>query len=383
MKRPIPLSADGVRVLLAVIVGASLLLAGCERLPVDTEQVGFRGVQMGNVYNPRTVAALKAANQVPEPQPPTEGDAPLAKDVYQNVQVLTDLNIAEFTRIMLAMTEWVSPEQGCTYCHAGENLADDTLYTKVVSRRMLEMTRKINMDWQAHVAQTGVTCYTCHRGQNVPAKVWFIDPGPYRTQGLTADSAGQNIASSAAGSSSLPYEAFLPFLRDAQPIRTATSTALPSGNKRNIKETERTYSLMMHMSQGLGVNCTFCHNSRSFSSWEESTPQRVTAWHGIRMARELNTDYLEPLTATFPAKRLGPTGDVAKINCSTCHQGVSKPLYGVSMATDYPELTRIKPPVEAPSDMPAAEPANEMAVSDTPAPPRVARAASGATPLGR
>ena len=329
------------------MLGAALLLVGCERPPIDSQQIGFRGVQMGNVYNPRAVEALKAANQIPAPQPPTEGDAPLAKDIYQNVQVLTDLNIAEFTRIMLAMTEWVSPEQGCTYCHAGDNLADDTLYTKVVARRMLEMTRNINMGWQDHVAQTGVTCYTCHRGKNVPAETWFIDPGPYRTQGLTADRAGQNIASVAAGYTSLPYEAFLPFLRDDQPIRSIADTALPAGNTRNIKDTEHTYSLMMHMSDGLGVNCTFCHNSRAFASWQQSTPQRVTAWHGIRMARELNVDYLEPLTSAFPSTRLGPKGDVAKINCSTCHQGVSKPLYGVSMAKDYPELTRIKPPPES------------------------------------
>jgi photosynthetic reaction center cytochrome c subunit len=31
-------------------------------------------------------------------------------------------------------------------------------------------------------------------------------------------------------------------------------------------------------------------------------------------------------------------GDVAKVNCATCHQGLFKPLYGASMAKDYPEL---------------------------------------------
>jgi photosynthetic reaction center cytochrome c subunit len=108
-------------------------------------------------------------------------------------------------------------------------------------------------------------------------------------------------------------------------------------------QTEHSYSLMIHMSEGLGVNCTFCHNSRSFSDWQASTPQRVTAWHGIQMARSLNVDYLVPITDVFPAKRLGPTGDVAKINCSTCHQGVNKPLYGAPMSRDYPELTRVKP----------------------------------------
>ena len=57
-----------------------------------------------------------------------------------------------------------------------------------------------------------------------------------------------------------------------------------------------------------------------------------------RMARELNNDYMVPLTDTFPASRHGPNGDVAKVNCATCHQGAHKPLYGAAMAKDYPEL---------------------------------------------
>jgi photosynthetic reaction center cytochrome c subunit len=95
---------------------------------------------------------------------------------------------------------------------------------------------------------------------------------------------------------------------------------------------------MMHMSDGLGVNCTFCHNTRNFKTWEGSPPQRTTAWHGIRMARDLNNAYLVPLTKSFPPNRLGPLGDVAKVNCATCHQGVYKPMYGAQMAKSYPEL---------------------------------------------
>ncbi len=91
------------------------------------------------------------------------------------------------------------------------------------------------------------------------------------------------------------------------------------------------------------MNCTYCHNTRSFSDWDGSTPQRATAWHGIRMVRDLNNDYLEPLKGTFPANRLGPLGDVAKVNCATCHQGVYKPLYGASMLKDYPELAATMP----------------------------------------
>ena len=100
---------------------------------------------------------------------------------------------------------------------------------------------------------------------------------------------------------------------------------------------------MMHMSQSLGVNCTFCHNSRQFADWSESRPQRVTAWHGIKMVSDVNATYLDSLKGVFPANRLGPLGDVAKVGCATCHQGVNKPLYGVSMAKDYPELNAATP----------------------------------------
>ena len=62
---------------------------------------------------------------------------------------------------------------------------------------------------------------------------------------------------------------------------------------------------MMNFSQALGVNCDYCHNTRSFADWPSSPPQRVTAWHGIRMVRDLNNDYLNPLKNVFPANRLG------------------------------------------------------------------------------
>jgi photosynthetic reaction center cytochrome c subunit len=35
-------------------------------------------------------------------------------------------------------------------------------------------------------------------------------------------------------------------------------------------------------------------------------------------------------------------GDVAKVNCATCHQGAYKPLYGFPMIKDHPELVAPK-----------------------------------------
>jgi len=325
------------------VVAALLVLAACEAPVTESEQTGFRGVGMAEVTNTARQAEVRAANVVPDPLPAVSPGGPRAGDLYQNVEVLGDLTIVEFNRLMTAMTEWVSPEQGCNYCHVPGNFASEDIYTKVVSRRMLEMTKTINEDWHTHVGETGVTCYTCHQGNPVPEYLWFEQRGgPRQAGGMAATRRGQNLAGPAVGSSSLPNDPFTPFLLGDAEIRIIPTTALPAGtNPRNIMDAEWTYGLMMHFSDSLGVNCTYCHNSRSFFSWDGSPPQRTTAWHGIRMTRDLNLNYLEPLQPVYPDTQLGPHGDAPKGNCQTCHQGVYKPLYGVSMLQDYPELNAV------------------------------------------
>jgi len=253
---------------------------------------------------------------------------------------------------MVNMTNWVAPTEGCAYCHNPANFAEEGKYTKVVARRMIEMTQHINSGWKNHVAETGVTCYTCHRGQPVPAQIWFKEPPQANGADFIGGRAGQNLAAMSVGLSSLPSDPFTPFLLDSLDIRVNGDTALPSGNRHSIKQAEWTYGLMTHMSSALGVNCTYCHNSRSFSSWEGNPPQRVTAWHGIRMARELNLNYLEPLQATFPSNRKGELGDVAKLNCATCHQGAYKPLNGAPMIKNHPELVGKPAPAQVASAKP-------------------------------
>ena len=328
--------------LLALGLAASLL-AGCERPPIVTTQGGFRGTGMEQNINPRTEAMKVALNRAPPSAPPASPDGPKAADIYKNVQVLGHLSVAEFSRNMAAITEWVAPKEGCTYCHNGANFADDGKYTKVVARRMLQMTQTINSGWKQHVAATGVTCYTCHRGNPVPKQVWFKSGDrKYAANSLMGDLASQNMATTSAGLSSLPNDIFTPYLLEAKPIRVNGNEALrmtgAANNNASTKQAEFTYGLMVHFSNSLGVNCTHCHNGQAFQSWDNAPPARATAWYGIRMVRAVNNDYIVPLTDQFPANRLGVRGDVAKVNCSTCHQGVNKPLYGAAMAKDHPEL---------------------------------------------
>jgi photosynthetic reaction center cytochrome c subunit len=317
---------------------AALAFTSFEHPPVVTTQNGYRGTGMEQVQTKATLTALQEANVAPPPQDPVDPGQQKASEVYQNVQVLKNVGSDEFVRLMAAITSWVAPETSCAACHNQDNLADDSMYTKVVARRMIQMTQHINSEWKAHVGATEVTCYTCHRGNQVPNYVWYADPGVPHADGFAQAYDGQNHPNPGAGLTAMTAVPMSGLLDANGKIRVVATKALAGGDPSGIKDAERTYALMLHISQALGVNCTFCHNAQAFTNWQTSTPQRVVAWQGIQMVRDLNQNFLMPLAAKLPPNRMGPMGDGPKLDCMTCHQGVNKPLYGVNMAKDYPEL---------------------------------------------
>ena len=329
--------------MLALLLASAAWVSGCDR--ADSVQRGNRGTGMLQIYDNGYAAKAVDANQIPEAEPVDEPDpeAPMVGEVHKNVQVLKDLNVLEFSRLMQAMSTWVAPEQGCEFCHNPNNLASDEKYPKVVARRMLQMTRDINTKWSTHVAGTGVTCWTCHRGQAVPSGDWFRHPGEGDAmQNVMGNRVQQNVAGVATvGNSSLPYDPLSTYLNTEEPnIRVQGTSALQTGNRQSIRQAEFTYGLMIYMSQSLGVNCTYCHNTRALAAWDQSTPQRATAWYGIRMVRDLNVNYLNPIAPLLPKHRLSAEGDGPKVGCQTCHKGSYKPLFGQSMLGEggHPEL---------------------------------------------
>ena len=342
---------------LAALVALPLSLTACELAPKTSQQTGFRGTGINQIYVNDDVIQ----SEVPPPpfELPEDTGGPRASEVYENVQVLGNLSADEFNYLMAAITEWVSPEEGCNYCHNPANMASDEIYTKAVARQMLLMTQDVNQNWQDHVAQTGVTCWTCHRGNNIPEEVWTLPVEPSGTS-IARNRRGQNNPTPDSSYSSLPEASVARYLLgEVQPgdpqIRVNSTTMHPTdANTTSTMEAENTYALMMHMSASLGVNCTYCHNSQNFAAWEISGAPRVTAWYGINMVRNINETHVTPLTDLFPANRLGPAGDPYKVNCTTCHQGQNKPLGGVRMVADYPGLQRLLGPVSAPSEGDAA-----------------------------
>ena len=358
---------------LAGLAGA-VLLGGCELGHKTTQQTGFRGTGMDQVSDPDHVAKLSAIPAPPYALPDDSG--PRASATYQNVKVLGAVSTERFNHLMASMNQWVAPpEQGCNYCHNPNNMASDEKYTKVVARRMLQMTININGKWSSHVKATGVTCYTCHRGNAVPAYKWATAEGTPDANTIMRNKHGQNTPALSVGMASLPNDPFTSYLGGQAQIRVASSSQYPSPNHVvSVKDAEKTYGFMMHISTALGVNCTYCHNSQSFRAWNLSRPQRATAYYGIRMVRDANVNYITSLTSVFPAYRKGPHGDPYKVNCQTCHQGQSKPLGGYSMLKDNPTL-------KAPAGTPVAAPeggaagaavpsliANPTAITATPPP---------------
>ena len=129
---------------LAVCGLALVVASGCERTPPQSTQVGYRGVGMVEHVNPRILAAQHRANVAPAPLPAAVPVAATAGSVYKNLKVLGDVPITEFTRQMLAISEWIVPKdqwvngQGCVYCHDLADMAADTKYQKVVARSMIQ-----------------------------------------------------------------------------------------------------------------------------------------------------------------------------------------------------------------------------------------------------
>lgn len=59
--------------------------------------------------------------------------------------------------------------QGCNFCHVqGDNSSDENP-KKLIARHMMEMTNQINSGFPD--GKTHVTCYTCHRGKNIPEMI--------------------------------------------------------------------------------------------------------------------------------------------------------------------------------------------------------------------
>ena len=338
------------------LVGAYLVLAGPDwHAPVMGTQIGFRGT--GSIQFAKPVDAASQTAAIPAELPAATGGGQKASAVYKNVQVLGDVDAAEFMRLQSAITQWVSPKQGCGFCHDQADYSADTKPAKLAARRMLEMTRYINAAWASHVRPSMVTCFTCHRGQPVPSEAWW----PRYTQPERDVVARRDAWFEAADTVSgfFPDAGYAEYFLQDNPIAAQSTTALPSGTVADAVVVKRIYEMMMQMSLQIGVNCGFCHNSRAIEDWSQSSPERWIGFYALRMIRDLNRNYLLPLADLIPQQRrligenalpaipehqMGEQPGNALLTCGTCHHGLPRPLQGANLGASYGELIGAAPP---------------------------------------
>lgn len=93
----------------------------------------------------------------------------------KNLKVLTqeELNSGIMAQFVGALG--VGQSGGCAFCHVqGPDRSSDDNPKKLTARAMISMVKEINANVGKLKGETGktyVTCYTCHRGKNIPDQV--------------------------------------------------------------------------------------------------------------------------------------------------------------------------------------------------------------------
>lgn len=180
----------------AAVLGLILAAVGC---------VSFMG---------RQSAARTPARSQAKTSQPTVGTT------FKNIQVLTDLKDQPPAQLYNAMQFMAgSLSVSCNYCHVSEHgpFDSDAKKTKLVARKMIQMTRAINAN--SFGGPQLVTCNTCHQGSLHPNAV----PTPwYKTAEQVAEynqAAGANSAASASAAAQVA------------PASEKTAASLPSVNQ--------------------------------------------------------------------------------------------------------------------------------------------------------
>ena len=89
-----------------------------------------------------------------------------AKAPPKNLKILTPETYRPMMDVFVASLGLQS-KGGCTFCHVQGQMAPDENPKKDIARMMITMVRDLNSKFPGEAKQH-VTCYTCHRGDNMP-----------------------------------------------------------------------------------------------------------------------------------------------------------------------------------------------------------------------
>ena len=120
------------------------------RAAIRTASVVFGIAIMGTVLPAQQAAPEKTAEQL-----------------FKNIKVLQGLPEHEFLPSMRLYSAALGVD--CEFCHVEPDRSADTKVMKLMARRMITMTLELNKNMFA--GTQSVTCYTCHRGDLIPAKL--------------------------------------------------------------------------------------------------------------------------------------------------------------------------------------------------------------------
>jgi hypothetical protein len=194
----------------------------------------------------------------------------LAEEAYPNIEILKGMPAQRLPAIMAMFSRSLGAP--CTHCHV-EGAMDKSDKAQFAKAR--EMFRMRN--WIAQNAKIESTCWTCHRGNPVPAAGPQIDTSLW------------------------PVGLELPAEQGAHPASKVYKNLKFLNSKASDLK-----SSMLFISASLGVGCSHCHVA---GEWEkDDKPAKNVARSMLAMVRDTRRE--------FTNTRMG---------CPSCHHGATRP----------------------------------------------------------
>lgn len=110
-----------------------------------------------------------------------------AEQAYKNIQIFKGMPANRIEGVMRGFRSALGVQ--CTYCHVRGQFDSDEVEHKEVARAMKKMTDELA---QNHFkGESKVTCYSCHRGEEQPARLPPAEPRQRRPQNPTPAPQGQ------------------------------------------------------------------------------------------------------------------------------------------------------------------------------------------------
>ena len=224
-----------------------------------------------------TVLLLAAWQSAPPSPAKPPAQPPLAEDVFNNIQVLKGAPAESVIPTMEQIRHTVGVD--CEYCHVAHKWDSDEKKPKETARQMFGLLGFVKTTYFGK--QPKVSCWTCHRGQNAPAKL-TLDPA-------VSDRVAKMISVPDADKDKPAEQVF----KNIQVFK-----GVPAG---------RIATAMAGISTSLGVRCNYCHVDDDYAS--DAKDAKKTAREMIQMRSEIASKFSMPNT----------------FGCFTCHHGHQTP----------------------------------------------------------